>query len=139
MNHVFPSNADSKPVSTKDSYHNSYEPDNTTLSTKNTFIEESYKKEVAFLVKQIRYTKDGFIDSEYDRIFDLGTEDERFVKANKYIRITCQNILYQTTVINPYQIPSKNKFEIQLIKKDSSGVKILKSYTRSNLDNTFNL
>lgn len=126
-------------MSTKDSYHNSYEPDNTTLSTKNTFIEESYKKEVAFLVKQIRYTKDGLIDSEYDRIFDLGTEDERFVKANKYIRITCQNILYQTTVINPYQIPSKNKFEIQLIKKDSSGIKILKSYTRSNLDNTFNL
>ena len=139
MNHVFPSNADSKPMSTKDSYHNSYGPDNTTLSTKNTFIEESYKKEVAFLVKQIRYTKDGLIDSEYDRIFDLGTEDERFVKANKYIRITCQNILYQTTVINPYQIPSKNKFEIQLIKKDSSGIKILKSYTRSNLDNTFNL
>ena len=49
-----------------------------------------------------------------DNIFDVGTEVERFAKAVKYIRVTCQQKLYSTMVMYPDGGHLKNRFEIFL-------------------------
>lgn len=87
-----------------------------------------------FQVSQMYYNKEGIVDYQTDNIFDVGTEEERYSKAIKYIRVTCQQMLYSTMVMYPDGGHLKNRFEIFLYKKDASKLEVLHKITRSNLE-----
>jgi hypothetical protein len=87
-----------------------------------------------FQVSQLYYNKEGIVDYQTDNIFDVGTEVERYSKAIKYIRVTCQQMLYSTMVMYPDGGHLKNRFEIFLYKKEASKLEVLNKITRSNLE-----
>jgi hypothetical protein len=87
-----------------------------------------------FQVSQMYYNKEGIVDYQTDNIFEVGTEEERYSKAIKFIRVTCQQMLYSTMVMYPDGGHLKNRFEIFLYKKEASKLDVLKKITRSNLE-----
>lgn len=110
---------------------------NNIISDKKTFLEKSAIEGVIYQVSHLFYNKDGVLESQTDNLFEIGTDDERLEKAKRYLKITCQNILYSTIAKDTEGGILNTKFEIHLLKKDKDGVDILYRVNKNNLENVF--
>ena len=105
-------------------------PNSNQLSTAANSIEEG----IVFQVTEAHYNKEGQLDYQTDRYFEIGTESERLAKAIKYIRVVCQQKLFSTMVMYPDGGDMKNRFEIFLYQKEGTRLQVLNKINRSNLE-----